>query len=154
MKGDVVEWASHSVSGVFASPRNLVSPKFHKFLSELLYFNSHAGNLLLLPSDHPARQVTIGEYLRKEGYSDAFASYYLVPMMAALWSASMEDVMDFPASSLVEFMCNHRMLQLFDRPQVSSFESSQIFVFMILLTTAFFSLRFFFFPLYIMRYSI
>lgn len=38
-------------------------------------------------------------------------------MMAALWSASVTDVMAFPASSLVEFMCNHKMLQLFNRPQ-------------------------------------
>ena len=45
-----------------------------------------------------------------------FATYYLLPMMAALWSSSHEDVLSFPATSLIEFMCNHRMLQLFDRP--------------------------------------
>ena len=115
-RGSTVEWSSHSLSGLFASPTNVISPKFHTFLRDLLHFNVNAGNILLLPSDHPYRQVTIGEYLNREGYSEEFASYYLVPMMAALWSASVEDVFSFPASSLVEFMCNHRMLQLFDRP--------------------------------------
>ena len=107
-RGSTVEWSSHSLSGLFASPTNVISPKFHTFLRDLLHFNANAGKILLLPSDHPYRQVTIGEYLNREGYSEEFASYYLVPMMAALWSASVEDVFSFPASSLVEFMCNHR----------------------------------------------
>jgi predicted NAD/FAD-binding protein len=116
-RGNTVEWSSHSLTGVFASPANIVSPQFHTFLRDLLYFNANAGKILLLPEDHPYRKVTIREYLNREGYSEQFASYYLIPMMAALWSASVEDVFSFPASSLVEFMCNHRMLQLFDRPQ-------------------------------------
>lgn len=116
-RGNTVEWSSHSITGLFASPSNMISPKFHTFLRDLLYFNANAGKILLLPEDHPYRKVTIGEYLNREGYSEQFASYYLIPMMAALWSASVEDVFSFPASSLVEFMCNHRMLQLFDRPQ-------------------------------------
>jgi hypothetical protein len=41
-------------------------------------------------------------------------------MMAALWSASIEDVLAFPAEQLIGFLCNHKMLQLFDRPQVSA----------------------------------
>lgn len=106
--GKTVEWSSHSLSGLFATPTNIIAPKFHIFLRDLLHFNSHAGNILLLPKGHPYRKVTIGEYLSREGYSEEFASYYLVPMMAALWSASVEDVMAFPAVSLVEFMCNHR----------------------------------------------
>eukprot|EP00986_Skeletonema_menzelii_P014036 scaffold8816_cov150-Skeletonema_menzelii.AAC.1 len=116
-QGKTVEWSSQSLQGMFANPMQAIKPEFYTFLRDMMHFNAHAGELLLLPEDHPSRQVTIGEYLNKEGYSEAFASYYLVPMMAALWSASVENVMAFPASSLIEFMCNHRMLQLFDRPQ-------------------------------------
>ena len=116
-QGKTVEWSSQSLQGMFANPMQAIKPEFYTFLRDMMHFNAHAGELLLLPEDHPSRQVTIGEYLNKEGYSEAFASFYLVPMMAALWSASVENVMAFPASSLIEFMCNHRMLQLFDRPQ-------------------------------------
>ena len=116
-QGKTVEWSSQSLQGIFANPMQAIKPEFYTFLRDMMHFNNHAGELLLLPEDHPSRQVTIGEYLNKEGYSEAFASYYLVPMMAALWYASVENVMAFPASSLIEFMCNHRMLQLFDRPQ-------------------------------------
>lgn len=76
-----MEWSSGGLSGLFASPLNLVSPKFYTFLRDLLHFNSNAGNILLLPQDHPYREVTIGEYLNREGYSQEFASYYLIPMM-------------------------------------------------------------------------
>ena len=111
------EWSSHSLRGLFANPLQAIKPEFYVFLRDLMRFNSSAGELLLKPSDDPARQVSIQEFLVRENYSEAFASYYLLPMMAALWSASVEDVMAFPASSLVEFMCNHKMLQLFNRPQ-------------------------------------
>jgi len=38
-------------------------------------------------------------------------------MAAALWSASLNDVLQFPADQLIGFLCNHKMLQLFHRPQ-------------------------------------
>mmetsp|Transcript_15832 Transcript_15832/g.38046 ORF Transcript_15832/g.38046 Transcript_15832/m.38046 type:complete len:1072 (-) Transcript_15832:137-3352(-) len=116
LDGGKKEWSSHSIRGLLADPLQCIKPEFYTFLKDLVRFNANAGELLMLPPDDPRRQVTIQEYLTREGYSEAFASYYLVPMTAALWSASVEDVMAFPASSLVEFMCNHRMLQLFDRP--------------------------------------
>ena len=76
--------------------------------------------ILLLPLDDPRRQITTKQFLREEGYSEDFATHYLLPMMAALWSASMGDVLNFPAVQLIGFMCNHKMLQIFDRPQVST----------------------------------
>jgi cyclopropane-fatty-acyl-phospholipid synthase len=110
------EWSSRDLRGLFANPLSIFRYEFRSFLRDLSRFNVEAGDLLLLPDDDPRRGATIGEYLSREGYGPAFASYYLLPMMAALWSSSHEDVLAFPASSLVEFMCNHRMLQLFDRP--------------------------------------
>jgi cyclopropane-fatty-acyl-phospholipid synthase len=110
------EWSSHSLRGLLANPMQLFRSEFRSFLRDMTRFNVEAGDLLLLPVDDPRRMVTIGEYLTREGYTVAFATYYLLPMMAALWSSSHEDVLSFPATSLIEFMCNHRMLQLFDRP--------------------------------------
>lgn len=50
-------------------------------------------------------------------------------MMAALWSASLEDVLQFPASQLIGFLCNHQMLQVFDRPVWKTVKGrSQVYV--------------------------
>jgi len=50
-------------------------------------------------------QETIGEYLDREGYSDAFRDDYLIPMTAAVWSTSPDKcTLEFPAITLVRFM--------------------------------------------------
>jgi cyclopropane-fatty-acyl-phospholipid synthase len=117
--GHSVEWSSDGLNGLFAKRSQIISPTFYQYLREMLRFNDQAVNSLLhLPADDPRRAVTTAQYLREQGYSPAFATYYLLPMMAALWSASIEDVLQFPAEQLLAFLANHKMLQLFERPQV------------------------------------
>lgn len=112
------EWSSIGLEGLIANKSQMLRPSFYRFISDMLRFNKEAGKILTLPLDDPRRQVTTKQYLRQEGYSEEFATHYLLPMMAALWSASMGDVLNFPAAQLIGFMCNHKMLQIFDRPQV------------------------------------
>ena len=51
------------------------------------------------------RQESIGEYLEREGYSDAFRDDYLIPMTAAVWSTSPDKCsLEFPAVTLVRFL--------------------------------------------------
>lgn len=54
----------------------------------------------------PSRaEETIGEYLEREGYSDAFRDDYLIPMTAAVWSTSPDKcTLEFPAVTLVRFL--------------------------------------------------
>jgi cyclopropane-fatty-acyl-phospholipid synthase len=115
--GKTVEWSSDGLSGLLAKPSQAASPSFYRFLSDMMRFNAQAPKLLLLEEDDPRKHVTTAAYLRQHGYSESFCHYYLLPMMAALWSASMAEVLEFPAAQLVGFLCNHKMLQLFDRPQ-------------------------------------
>lgn len=117
--GKTVEWNSDGLNGLLARRSQALDPAFYQMLRDMLRFNKEAAEILLLPKDDPRKLVTTGQYLRTHGYSEAFGKYYLLPMMAALWSASMEDVLQFPAAQLISFLCNHKMLQLLDRPQVS-----------------------------------
>ncbi|CAM9148653.1 unnamed protein product [Chrysoparadoxa australica] len=112
-----VEWGSDGLRALFARKRNLISPSFHSMLREMLRFNREAPRLLLLEDGDPRKAATLGEYLKEHGYSSAFAEQYLVPMAAALWSSSSADVMGFSALAMISFFQNHRMLQVFDRPQ-------------------------------------
>ena len=116
--GNTVEWNSDGLAGLLAKPSQLVSPSFHRFVKDMLRFNAESVQLLQLDQDDPRRGVTIGQYLRNHQYSEAFCSYYLFPMVAAIWSMSMDDVLNFPAEPLISFCCNHKLLQVFDRPQV------------------------------------
>ena len=116
--GNTVEWSSDGLAGLFAKRSQALSPKFYKMITEMMRFNAESVEILRLDRDDPRRRVSTGQYLRDHGYSQTFAACYLLPMMAALWSASIEDVLAFPAEQLVGFLCNHKMLQIFDRPQV------------------------------------
>lgn len=116
--GETVEWNSDGLNGLFAKRSQLASTKFYSMIQDMVRFHKEAPTLLLLTEDDPRKYVTTGQYLRTHGYGESFGMYYLLPMMAALWSASMEDVLDFPAVQLIGFLCNHKMLQLLDRPQV------------------------------------
>ncbi|WP_133501009.1 NAD(P)/FAD-dependent oxidoreductase [Cognatilysobacter terrigena] len=106
-----LEYNATSLDTLFCQRRNLASPRFWRMLADLVRFYRRAPRLLGVASPGP----TLGDYLRDEGYSDAFRDDHLVPMASALWSAPAAQILDFPARHLVQFMANHRMLQLTGR---------------------------------------
>lgn len=56
--------------------------------------------------------VSVREYLKKNGFSEAFARFYLVPMAAALWSSTVADVLEHSALAMISFFHNHQMLKV------------------------------------------
>jgi len=63
------------------------------------------------------REVSIGEYLTRQGYSKSFTDNYLIPMTAAIWSTPPDKcALDFPARTLIQFLHNHHLLQLTGKP--------------------------------------
>ena len=80
--------------------------RFNQFALDLLLTDDtgdHVAGVNGLAND--ARVETIGEYLDREGYSDAFRDDYILPMTAAIWSTSPDKCsLDFPAATLVRFM--------------------------------------------------
>jgi predicted NAD/FAD-binding protein len=119
----VVEWSSSDYSWrrLFRTLIRFVSSigplnTMRLILDMLRFNNTVTTDLLSLSVDDPRRFVSIEQYLRNRHYSSAFATFYLYPMMAALWSASLQDVCQFPAVQVVSFLQNHQMLQLLQRP--------------------------------------
>lgn len=63
------------------------------------------------------RNVSLGQYLAANSFSDAFAQKYLLPMCGAIWSVPSASCLDFPIQTVVAFLQNHHMLQVCERPQ-------------------------------------
>jgi predicted NAD/FAD-binding protein len=80
---------------------------------DILRFNRQAPSVL--EAGNPS--LTLGEYLRKEGYSEEFCENYIIPMGAAVWSSPRESILGFPAVFFIRFFKNHGMLSVNDRPQ-------------------------------------
>lgn len=131
------EWAGTSLDSVFCQRRHIFSPRMWRMIFDIVRFNQFA--LDLLAEDDAARasryahtngygsvngtrakvEESIGQYLEREGYSDAFRDDYLIPMTAAVWSTKPDScALEFPAVTLVRFLWNHHLLStVAARPQ-------------------------------------
>ena len=108
-----LEYNATDLDGLFCQRRNLASPRFWRMLHDLFRFYREAPALLEQPGEGP----TLGDYLDRNGYGAMFRDDHLVPMASALWSSPSARILSFPAKYLVQFMANHQMLQVSDRPQ-------------------------------------
>ncbi|MGM0562916.1 MAG: NAD(P)/FAD-dependent oxidoreductase [Pseudomonadota bacterium] len=108
-----LEYNATSLNRLFCQRKNLLNPRFYRMLVDLVRFYRQAPELL----DSKDDTLTLGEYLRRHRYSRAFVEDHLIPMACALWSGPSASIEAFPARYFVQFMHNHRMLNLSDRPQ-------------------------------------
>ena len=104
-----LEYCGTSLATLFAQRRNLARPAFLRMLAEIVRFNRQAPELA---DAHP--EMTLAELLEVGGFGRFFRDHYLVPMTAAVWSATAERALEMPASFLVRFYRNHGMLSVDD----------------------------------------
>lgn len=107
-----LEYNATDLNRLFCQRRNLLNPYFYRMLFDLVRFYRQAPALL-----ETETECTLGEYLYQNNYSKAFINDHLIPMACALWSGPSVSIREFPARYFVQFMHNHRMLSLTDRPE-------------------------------------
>lgn len=112
LRGGALEYAGSDLSALFAQRRNLLRPRFWRMLTDIRRFYREAPDYLT-----GSGALSIGELLSRQSYSDAFIDDHLVPMAAAIWSASRDDIRAYPAAAFIRFFANHGLLRLTDRPQ-------------------------------------
>ncbi|MEO7132869.1 MAG: FAD-dependent oxidoreductase [Vicinamibacterales bacterium] len=103
------EYSSRGALGFFAQPRNVVRMDHYRLLRDIVRFNREAPQVLTTPG---AQEWTLGDFVERERYGEAFTTQYLVPMTSAIWSASVDSMAAFPVQTLVRFMQNHGMLSV------------------------------------------
>ncbi|HET8746543.1 MAG TPA: FAD-dependent oxidoreductase, partial [Ramlibacter sp.] len=108
-----LEYGATSLDALFCQRRNLLSPRFYGMVRDIMRFYRESPALLETADPGP----TLGDYLERHRYGAMFRDEHIVPMASALWSSPSRKVLDFPARYLVQFMANHHMLQLDDRPE-------------------------------------
>jgi len=110
-----LEYNGHNLNSLFAQRRNLLNPKFWRLIGEILRFNRLCKSFA---ADITTRQdSTLGEFLHQHQFSHYFASHYILPMGAAIWSCSMQEMTEFPLQFFIRFFNNHGLLNVTDRPQ-------------------------------------
>lgn len=109
-----IEWSGTSIDSVFAQRKNIANPKFLRMLSDVLRLSRNAEKLM---ADPTVADLTLGELMKREGYSDAFTDWYLIPMGDAIWSTPPGDMLDYPALTFLHFCDNHGLLHVTGKPQ-------------------------------------
>ena len=107
-----LEYCATNFDTLFAQRRNLLNIPFWRMLAQILRFRRQSREIC----ESDDMTLTLGAYLSSHGYSSAFVDTFLVPMGAAIWSASLQGVLDMPAAFFVRFFHNHGLLSVNDRP--------------------------------------
>jgi len=108
-----VEWRATGLSTVFACPRNAVRPAFLRMLADIARFNRHTRQLLAagIPDG-----LTLRELVAEGRWSPHLVTWYLAPMVSAIWSAPIGAALDIPAATFARFFDNHGLLRLGAQP--------------------------------------
>ncbi|MGH2906247.1 MAG: NAD(P)/FAD-dependent oxidoreductase [Solirubrobacterales bacterium] len=108
------EYAGSSPNALYANRRNLVDPRFHRMVADLVRFNREAKAFVESGS---ADDISLRDYVAARGYSRYFVERLIVPQVSAVWSADPEQLWEFPARIVFQFFNNHGILELRGRPQ-------------------------------------
>jgi len=109
-----LEYNGTNLNSLFAQRLNIIRPSFIRMVKDIIRFNKQTVSAL------NAKQIedgqTLGEFVQEHGYSKEFIHHYIVPMGSAIWSASVDVMMEFPLKFFLQFFNNHGMLSVDDRP--------------------------------------
>ena len=114
--GGRLEWSGTNLNTVFADRGNLLRPRFHGMLLDLVRFNRLATTLAERGADAQLAQP-LDEFLVEHRFGTAFIDDYLLPMIGCIWSCSTVQMLRFPVGTLIRFCHNHGLLQVLERPQ-------------------------------------
>lgn len=109
-----LEYNGHTLTSLFAQRRNLVNPSFWRLLGEIVRFNRLAKQALDGEVDPNA---TLEMFLEQHGFTPFFARHYILPMGAAIWSSSLQEMRRFPLPLFLRFFEHHGLLDITHRPQ-------------------------------------
>ena len=116
-----IEWSGSDLNSFFGQRSNLFSPSFWRMAYDILRFNRLATNLAKrqISEGHHYNQPdeTIASFLDRNRFSQSFRENYFLPMIGAIWSCSVDQMLEFPIQTMIRFCHNHGLLQVQNRPQ-------------------------------------
>jgi predicted NAD/FAD-binding protein len=109
------EYNGHGINSLFAQRSNIFRPRFWRLIREIIKFNKLCVSMY--QSDNFADKETLGDFLEANDFSSFFSQHYILPMGAAIWSTSLEEMENFELQFFIQFFYHHGLLNIVDRPQ-------------------------------------
>ncbi len=109
------EYAGTSLGGLFAQRKNIFRRDHWRMLLDILRFNKDC--IALHEQNTIPEEQTLGEFLDEQGYSQSLRDFYILPMVSAIWSSSLEMAASMPLVFFIRFFYNHGLLTVTQQPQ-------------------------------------
>lgn len=106
------QYNGNNLFSLFSQKKNIFSLKFYRLLKDILYFNQKAKKYL-----KSKENTTLKTFVSTLELAPLFWQAYFAPMIAAIWSSSPATVEKMPAKFILQFLNNHGLLDIFNRPQ-------------------------------------
>jgi predicted NAD/FAD-binding protein len=109
----VYEYNGTGIQGLFGQRANVVNFGHWRMLRDIRRFFTESPETVL---NHDA-EISLGDFLERENYSEEFLHRHILPMAGAIWSSPANSMTTFPARSFIEFYANHGLLKIRNRPK-------------------------------------
>lgn len=102
------EYNSKGLSWFPTNLKNLGDSRFRKLLKETGRFYKEATEIY---HEDTYKDHSIAQYLKAKGYGQDFINYFLIPIIAVVWSIPPEHMLEYPATTMIDFLENHGAFQ-------------------------------------------
>ncbi|MFM9609257.1 NAD(P)/FAD-dependent oxidoreductase [Streptomyces niveiscabiei] len=100
-------------AGLLARPRHALRGAYLRLLAEVPAFHRAARRLLARDGE---QDLTLGEFLDREGFSAYFRAHFMTPVVSAVWSCDAVTAQRYPAAYLFRFLEHHGLLSVTGSP--------------------------------------
>ncbi|MEX3101952.1 NAD(P)/FAD-dependent oxidoreductase [Streptomyces sp. ST1015] len=100
-------------AGLLARPRHALRGAYLRLLAEVPVFHRAARRLLARDGE---QDLTLGEFLDREGFSAYFRAHFMTPVVSAVWSCDAVTALRYPAAYLFRFLEHHGLLSVGGSP--------------------------------------
>lgn len=108
---------ARGLRGLFPSWATLTRPRYLAMLAEVKRFHRLANALLAGKETGDTDDLeALGAFLERHDFSAYFVSYFMTPLVSAVWSCAPGAAMRYPARYLFVFLEHHGMLSVFGSP--------------------------------------
>lgn len=102
-----LEYASQSLSSLVAQRWRVLDPRHMRMLAEIVTYFRRARHFLQSTEGY---DLTLGEFIAREGFSSRLTRHFVLPMAGAIWSMSFADLLTVSARTILQFYENHGLL--------------------------------------------
>ena len=101
------EYAGSDLNSLVGQRANIVRPRFWRMLSDTLRFYRDVRHHL---ETGQTETLSLGEFLDRGGYARPLIDDHILPVCAAIWSATSDQIRDFPFQTFARFFATHGLL--------------------------------------------